>query len=210
MINVHASLLPKYRGAAPVHRAVIAGEAETGVTIMRVVHELDAGSMMGVAPRPIGPDETSDEVERALADIGAGLLLEVVDQLAEDRAHEEPQDDSLATFAPKIVKADGVVDWNRPAREIHNRVRGVHPWPLVSIRIADRRYLLHRTHVEEGRAGAAPGIVVRAAGNDLTIATGDGGVLRVGQIQPEGRRVMTPRELLAGHVIPPGSRVDPP
>jgi methionyl-tRNA formyltransferase len=210
MINVHASLLPKYRGAAPVHRAVIAGEAETGVTIMRVVRELDAGAMMAVRTRPIAPDETSVEVERDLADIGAALLLDVVDQLAEGRATETAQDDAQATCAPKILKEDGVVDWTRPALDIHNRVRGVQPWPLVSIRLAGLRYLVHRTAVMPGTADAEPGTVIHASGDDLSIATGDRGVLRVVQIQPEGRRAMTARELLAGHPIATGTRVDAP
>lgn len=210
MINVHASLLPKYRGAAPVHRAVIGGEKETGITIMRVVRELDAGAMMAVRRRPIAPDETSVEVERDLAEIGAALLLEVVDQLAEGRAHEVPQDDALATYAPKILKTDGVVDWSLPAPEIHNLVRGLHPWPLVSGRIAGARYLLHRTALTSERTGAAPGTILRASGEDLAIATGGGAVLRVVQIQPEGRRAMTVRELLAGHAIPAGTPVEAP
>ncbi len=208
MINVHASLLPRYRGAAPVHRAVMAGEPETGVTIMRVVHDLDAGAMMAVVRRPIGPDDTSPEVERDLAERGAALLLEVVDQLAAGQATETPQDDALATHAPKIVKAEGNVDWHLPAREIHNRVRGLQPWPLVSVRAGGARYLLHRTEVLDDPTAAAPGTVVSAAGDVLTIAAGDHRLLRVLQIQPEGRRAMGVREFLSGHALAPGSRLD--
>jgi methionyl-tRNA formyltransferase len=208
MINVHASLLPKYRGAAPVHRAVIAGDAETGVTIMRVVQELDAGATMAVVRRPIGENETSVEVERDLAEMGATLLVEVVDQVSEGRAREEPQDGSRATYAPKILKSEGVADWSLPARELHDRVRGLQPWPLVSVRIAGARYLLHRTEVTAERSDARPGTIVRASGEALLVAAGDGGVLRIVQIQPEGRRAMTARELLAGHPIAAGTRVD--
>jgi methionyl-tRNA formyltransferase len=210
MINVHASLLPRHRGAAPVHRAVMAGDTETGVTIMRVVHDLDAGGMLATRRRPIGPDETSPDVERDLAGIGATLLLEVVDQLAEGRATETPQDEALVTFAPKILKSEGVADWARPAREIHDRVRGLQPWPLVSVRIGPSRYLLHRTEVVDERTAAAPGSVVSASGDQLTIAAGDGRLLRVLQIQPEGRRTMSARDLLAGHPIPSGTRLDAP
>lgn len=208
MINVHASLLPRYRGAAPVHRAVIAGETETGVTIMRVVHELDAGAMMAVKRRPIGPNDTSPEVECDLAELGAALVLEVVDQLADGRATETPQDDALATHAPKILKAEGIMDWHLPAHDIHNRVRGLQPWPLVSVHAGAARYLLHRTDVLDETTTAAPGTVVTATGDRLTIAAGDGRLLRVLQIQPEGRRVMSARELLAGHPLPAGTRLD--
>ena len=210
MINVHASLLPRYRGAAPVHRAVMAGDTETGVSIMRVVHDLDAGAMLAVERRPIGPDETSPEVERDLAEIGARLLLDVVDQLAEGRATEAPQAEALVTFAPKILKSEGVVDWTRPAREIHDRVRGLQPWPLVSVRIGASRYLLHRTEVLNDTTTAAPGTVVSASGDLLAIAAGDGRLVRLLQIQPEGRRAMSARDLLAGHPIAPGTRLDAP
>ena len=209
MINVHASLLPRYRGAAPVHRAVIAGDAETGVTIMRVVRELDAGAMMAVTRRPIAPDETSPEVERDLATLGAARLLDVVDQLAEGRAIETPQDDALATQAPKILKSEGAADWTRSASELHNLVRGLQPWPLVSIRVGEARFLLHRTQVLDEPTEAAPGTIVSASGEKLAIAAGDGRLLRVLEIQPEGRRVMTARELLAGRPLRPGTRVDP-
>jgi methionyl-tRNA formyltransferase len=207
LINVHASLLPEYRGAAPVHRAVIDGRAETGVTIMRVVPELDAGPMMAVATRAIGPDETSVEVERALADLGAPLLLSVVERLAAGTAEERLQDDSRATLAPKITKAEGVVDWSLPAARIHNLVRGLQPWPLVSISIEGRRVLLHRTTLAGVRADAPGGTIVEAAADRLLVAGGDGYVLRILDLQPEGRRVMSAREYLAGRPLHAGLRL---
>lgn len=210
MINVHASLLPAYRGAAPVHRAVIAGESETGVTIMRVVRELDAGPMMAKAPRPIGPDETSVEVERALAELGAPLLVSVVEALAAGSQTETPQDDRLASFAPKIAKSEGSIDWARSAAEIHNLVRGLQPWPLVSVCLDDHRHLIHRTERTNERADLPGGTIVEAKGDRLLVAGGDGEVLRIVSIQPEGRRVMTAREFLAGRRITPGSRIDQP
>ena len=129
LINVHASLLPKYRGAAPIHRAVMAGETITGVTIMRVVKALDAGPMMSSAARAIGEHETSAEVERDIARIGARALVEAVEAMAEGRASETPQYEPDATYAHKIDKTDGIIDWSRPARNIHNQIRGLHPWP---------------------------------------------------------------------------------
>jgi methionyl-tRNA formyltransferase len=209
MINVHASLLPEYRGAAPVHRAVIDGRTETGVTIMRVVRELDAGPMLARATCSIGPDETSAEVESALARIGADLLLEVVEQLAAGTAYEEPQDHQRATYAHKLTKADGTIDWTLPGARIHNLVRGLQPWPLVSAHLDARRYLLHRTRRTGERSPAPPGTVVQAAGDALAVAAGDSEVLRILELQPEGRRVMTARELLAGHPLTIGDRFHP-
>jgi methionyl-tRNA formyltransferase len=207
MINVHASLLPEYRGAAPVHRAVIDGRDETGVTIMRVVHELDAGPMLARARHPIGPNDTSQEVERALAEIGAPLLLSVVEQMAEGTATEIPQDDSKATHAPKILKSEGVIDWSLPAERIHNLVRGLQPWPLVSAWIDGHRYLIHATERTDERSSMPGGTVVEAAGERLTIASADGEVLRILRLQPEGRRVMTAREFLAGHAVRAGTHL---
>jgi methionyl-tRNA formyltransferase len=209
MINVHASLLPRHRGAAPVHRAVIAGETETGVTIMRVVTELDAGAMMAVARRPIGPGETSPEVERDLAALGATLLLGVVEQLAGGTATETPQDQARATYAPKILKSEGTVDWARPAAELHNLVRGLQPWPLVSMHAGGARVLLHRTEVLDEITAAAAGTIVSASGDRLTVAAGDGRQLRILELQPEGRRMMTAREFLAGRALRPGTVLDP-
>ncbi len=132
MINVHASLLPRWRGAAPIHRAVLAGDVETGVTIMRVVRELDAGPMMADARGPIGPDETSREVERDAGRRWARLLVEVVEQLSQGPVHEEPQPDAGVTYADRITKEDSPIFWWRSADEIHNQVRALNPWPLAS------------------------------------------------------------------------------
>lgn len=208
MINVHASLLPRWRGAAPVHRAVIAGDRETGVTIMRVIKELDAGAMFVTASRRIGPDETSVEVERDLAELGSRLLVHVVRQIASGSATETPQDASKATLAPKITKAEGAIEWSLPAEGIHNLVRGLQPWPLVSARIAKQRILIHRTEVTTALSPDKPGTVVRAEGDRFEVAAGDGHVVKLLAVQPEGRRVMTAREFLAGRSIPPGLRME--
>ena len=209
MINVHASLLPKYRGAAPVHRAVIDGEQETGVTIMRVVAALDAGPTFACIRRPIGPGDTSVEVERDLARLGAGLLLEIVDAIAQGRATEVPQDDAQATYAAKIEKDEGIADWTLPAARLHNLVRGLQPWPLVSASFGDVRTRIHRTAVSDDRTSAEPGRVASASGGVIRVACGDGRLLDVLELQPEGRRAMTAREFLAGHRIEPGTRLGP-
>jgi methionyl-tRNA formyltransferase len=208
MINVHASLLPRWRGAAPVHRAVIAGDRETGITIMRVVKELDAGASFKTIRRAIDPDETSIDVERDLADMGANLLIDALQEIAEGRATETPQDSSLATYAPKITKEEGAVDWSLPADRLHNLVRGLQPWPLVSGRINGARFLVHRTALTSAVSPDAPGTIVRAEPERLEVVAGDGRVLRFITIQPEGRRAMSAREFLAGRNIAPGTKVE--
>jgi methionyl-tRNA formyltransferase len=208
MINVHASLLPRWRGAAPVHRAVIAGDTETGVTIMRVVHALDAGPMLATLRRAIDVDETSEEVEHDLAERGAGLLLDVVQRIADGSATETAQDGSMATYAPKLTKAEGAVDWSLPAVQLHNLVRGLQPWPLVSGRLGGKRVLVHRTALSPALSPDRPGTIIRAEGDRLEVAAGDGRVLGLLALQPEGRRVMTTRAFLAGHHVTPGMRVE--
>ena len=208
MINVHASLLPRWRGAAPVHRAVIAGDAVTGVTIMRVVKELDAGAMFASLTRTIGPDETSPEVESALADMGAALLVDVVHDLAAGATVETPQDESQVTYAPKLTKAEGAIDWDRPAVQIHNLVRGLQPWPLVSARLGEERILIVRTRPTDETTGAAAGTITRADRDVLAVAAGDRRNVHLLTVQPEGRRAMGTREFLAGRRIHPGARLE--
>jgi methionyl-tRNA formyltransferase len=162
MINVHASVLPRYRGAAPIQRAVLAGDAETGVTIMRVATELDAGPTFAFGAVPIPSDATSGDMETILSSLGARLLLPVVDDLAAGRAVETPQDHSRATLAPKITKEERVIDWAEPADRIHNRVRGLQPWPLASTRLGSDRLVLRRTRPTGVRSAARPDPGVRS------------------------------------------------
>ena len=207
MINIHASLLPKYRGAAPVHRAIINGEEETGVTIMRVVTELDAGPMFLAASRPIALAETTPEVEEALAELGASLVLTVADRLAAGAAVEVEQDHARATYAPKIERHEGTIDWSLPARRIHDRVRGLQPWPLVAVRFDGTRCLLHRTMLTDEITNAEPGTIVAASAGVLTVAAGDQRILRILEIQPEGKRAMAARDFLAGRALAAGTRL---
>lgn len=206
MINVHASLLPKYRGASPVHRAIMDGERETGVTIMQVVEALDAGDMLARQTRPIGPDDTSDAVERDLAEIGARLLLEVVERLESGRVAPEKQDDALSTYAPRLRKEEGLVDWSLPAQRIHDRVRGLYPWPHAYTYLDGARLILLQTKVADRSADAPPGEVIDASKDAIHVAAGRG-VLAIEKLQPEGRRPMTAREFLAGRPVRPGSRL---
>ena len=198
MVNVHASLLPRYRGAAPVHRAIIAGERETGITIMRVVRALDAGPMLATARRPIGPDETSEDVERDLARIGAALAVSTIDRLVDGRISELAQNDADATYAHRLAKDDGVVDWALSADQIHDRIRGLHPWPHGFTFLGDKRLILLRSTPSAGVTGSEPGTVVEANGDRLGVATG-AGVLNLLELQAEGKRPMPAREFLAGH-----------
>jgi len=209
IINVHASLLPRYRGAAPVHRAVMAGERLTGVTIMRLVKEMDAGPLLAAADRPIDSNETSEEIERDLARLGAGLLVSTVDDIAAGRAGETPQDDHLATFAPRLTKEDGLIDWSWPAEHIHNQIRGLHPWPHAYTFSSNHRFILLRSSWSPAEPGAVPGTIVAAVGDRLEIAAGFG-ILRVADIQPEGKRPMTARDFMAGHSLATGDRFSGP
>jgi methionyl-tRNA formyltransferase len=213
MINVHASLLPKYRGAAPVHRAVMNGDPQTGVTIMRVVKELDAGPMFEKATRPIGPDETSDVIEEALAGIGAGLLIRVLDQIAEGTAHEEPQDDASATYAPRLTKEEGLIDWSNPSLAIHNRVRGLYPWPHAYTFLNGARLIVRRTIADlEGPRRSPefqPGTIVSVTPDAIHVATGKSEQLAIVEVQPEGRRPMAVRDFAAGHRVAAGDLFSP-
>jgi methionyl-tRNA formyltransferase len=209
LINVHASLLPKYRGAAPVHRAVIAGDAETGVSIMRVVQALDAGGVFATATRPIGPDDTSAEVEADLARIGAELLMEVVDELAAGLARETPQSAEGATYAHRLQKEEGLIDWRREATAVHNQVRGLQPWPLAWTSIGGRRLIVLRTRLVPDPPPSAdpPGTIIAIMRDAVRVQSG-AGALDMLTVQPEGRRAMPARDFAAGHHILPGSRLD--
>jgi methionyl-tRNA formyltransferase len=209
-INVHASLLPKYRGASPVHRAVMAGDAETGVTIMRVVEALDAGPMLAKRHLAIGPEDTTADVEPALAQLGAALAVETIDRMAIGPVAETPQDDSQASYAPRLTKADGLLNWSRGAGELHNHVRGLTPWPLAHSFVKGGRLIIRRsTRATDPSSPDEPGTITRLSGGGLGVVCGDHQLLEILQLQPEGRRVMSGHDALAGRVLAPGERFDP-
>jgi methionyl-tRNA formyltransferase len=206
LVNVHASLLPKYRGASPVHRAVINGDPETGVTIMRVVKALDAGPMLAKVTVPIGPDDTTTIVESVLAIQGAELLVTTLDAIEAGTANETPQDESLVTYAAKLTKAEGLIDWSQPATAIHNLVRGLWPWPHAFTYLGGVRYIVHRSRLSSHTAKAAPGAVIVASATDgLHVACGQGAIELL-DLQLEGKRVMNARDAMASKVLTVGAR----
>jgi methionyl-tRNA formyltransferase len=211
LINVHASLLPRYRGASPIHRAVIGGDPETGVTIMRVVKALDAGPMIAATVVPIGPDDTTTVVEAQLATRGADLLVRTLDEIAAGTARETPQDESLVTYAPKLAKSEGRVDWSLPAASIHNLIRGLWPWPHAFSYLGDVRYILHRSRVSPVATDLAPGTIVTASAIDgVRVACGDHTAIELLDVQLEGRRVMNAREAMAAKALVPGAQFSSP
>jgi methionyl-tRNA formyltransferase len=163
--------------------------------------------MLATMRRAIGQDETSVEVERDLAEIGAQALLGVVEQIAAGQATETPQNEAEATYASRILKEESAVDWQLPASQLHNLVRGLQPWPLVSIRIDGVRCSIHSSRPLDRSSGAAPGTIVEAGGDTLAIAAGGGTILQILTLQPEARRAMRVRDFLAGHPVPTGVRV---
>ena len=212
LINVHASLLPRYRGASPVHRAVINGDAETGVTIMRVVTELDAGPMLATVRVPIAIDDTTTVVESALAVRGAELLVSTLDALEAGTARETPQDPSLVTYAPKLAKTEGLLDWTASATRIHNLVRGLWPWPHAFTFLGGTRYIVHRSRLSNRSSeGAPPGTIVHASAIEgLHIACGEGSAVELVDIQLEGNRVMSARDAMASRALVAGARFSQP
>lgn len=207
-VNLHGSLLPKYRGAAPVQWAVLNGDAETGAAVIQMTPGLDAGPILGEVRTPIDPDETAGELEARLSQLGAGLTVKVVDQLAAGTAQGKPQDKSLATKAPRLKKEDGLIDWSRPAQAIKDQVRGLQPWPraftLVPQAKEPLRLVIDRVQLVAGTG--APGEVLEA-GKRLVVATGDG-ALELLQVQPAGKRAMAAEEWLRGAKIELGSSLD--
>jgi len=211
LFNVHASLLPRHRGAAPVHRAVMAGDAETGVSIMRVVQALDAGGVFATAVRAIGPDDTSVEVERDLARLGAGLMLEILEGVAAGTAAETPQDERAATYAHRLRKEEGVIDWQAGAVSIHNQIRGLQPWPMAWTFLDTRRIIVARSRLvpADPGSGATPGAVVGVTSDAVRVQTGSG-LLDILAVHPEGRRVMSARDFAAGHLTGREARFEAP
>ncbi|MBR2667214.1 MAG: methionyl-tRNA formyltransferase [Oscillospiraceae bacterium] len=203
-INVHASLLPKYRGAAPINWAVLNGERETGVTIMHVAPELDAGDMILAGSTEIGENETAAELYDRLKVLGAELLLEAVEQIQAGTAPRTPQDHAASTYAPMLSKELSPVDWNRPAGEIHNQVRGLQPWPTACGEIQGTTFKIHRTCVsEEQEEGKRPGAVLRADKNGIAVVCGGGTVLCIRELQVQGGKRMQASAYLLGHPMEP-------
>ncbi len=211
-INIHASLLPRHRGAAPINYAILAGDAETGVSIFQIEPKLDAGPVWGMASTPIGPRETAGELEDRLSVLGAELVLRVVDEIEQGTAAPLAQDSSLVTRAPKMPKAFGLVDWSRDAPFIERQVRALQPWPTAYsfLHLAGQpplRVVLSAVDAVGSDAASAqpPGTVIEHSAGPLVVQAG-AGAIAIRRLQPAGKRVMAVDEFLRGRTVPAGSR----
>jgi methionyl-tRNA formyltransferase len=213
-INLHGSLLPRYRGAAPINWAIYHGDEKTGVTVIHMTPKVDAGPCIAQTETPIGPDETAVEVEARLSQMGAGLVQQAIDALEAGQAETLPQDAALASKAPRLKKTDGAIDWAQPAAAIKNQVRAMEPWP--------KTYTYWRHHegppvrlilgpvavVQWPPPQPPPGTVVEVTSDRLVVAAGSGAVAPQ-NIQPAGKRLMPVDEFLRGHHVEPGDRFGP-
>ncbi len=202
-INVHSSLLPKYRGAAPINWSILDGLDETGVTIMYMAKELDAGDIIHTAKTAIGIDETAQELTMRLAELGAQALAETVEMLENGTAVRTVQDHSAHTYAPMLSKELSPIDWTRTARQIHDQVRGLIPWPCASTEVGGKKVKVFKT--EFGTDTQYPaGTVVSAGKQGIEIACGDGKTLYITQLQGEGGKRMAAADYLRGHSVQVG------
>ena len=201
-INIHASLLPRYRGAAPIQWAVLNGETTAGVTSMQMNAGLDTGDMLISRAIPVPPDMTGGELHDALSTLGADVLADTLHALEAGTLTRTPQDDAASTYAPMLDKSLCPMDFSRPAARLHDQVRGLNPWPSASCVCGDRLLKVHRTQVG-GACTAAPGTVV--ALDPFTVACGDGTSLILCEVQPEGGRRMAAADFLRGHPIAVGT-----
>jgi methionyl-tRNA formyltransferase len=207
-INVHSSLLPKYRGAAPINWAIASGERETGVTIMQMDEGLDTGPMLLQGRLAIGENETAPELTARLADLGASLLLETLAKLESGTITATPQNNDEATYAPILKKEDGQVDWSSDATKIRNRLRGFSPFPGCFTFLNGQRIELVNVTAEVSLfADAEPGAIVEVMKDSFVVACGDASRLRVTQVQPAGKKVMSVRDFLNGAKIQPGAKL---
>lgn len=209
-LNVHASLLPAYRGAAPIQWAIVNGEPETGVTTMLLDEGLDTGPTLLARRTPIGLEETAGELQARLARLGAELLLESVRGLEDGSLTPVPQDAARASHAPMIRKQDGLIDWGMPAPPIARRVRGFQPWPGASARLAGRTLKVLRARPAKAAAEAPPGTVLEVEADSILVACGEGTALALLELQPESRRPMTAAAFAAGARLRPGARFETP
>ncbi len=203
-INVHASLLPKYRGAAPIQWAIINGETETGITIMLMDEEMDHGPILLQRPVPILPDETAGELHDRLAALGPPCLLEALEGLEAGSLTPRTQDHAEATYAPMLSKEDGRLDWSEPAERVVNRVRGVTPWPGATTSLGGEPIKVWRASASSAEASGRPGEVVAVGEDGLTVACGRG-ALRIEELQVAGRRRMAAASFLRGYPVAPGT-----
>jgi methionyl-tRNA formyltransferase len=195
-INVHASLLPTYRGAAPINWAIVRGDRETGITIMQMDEGMDTGAVLMQESMPIEPGDTAGTLGEKLSRLGAKLITKALPLLEAGKLTPRPQDNSKASLAPLLRKEDGLIDWRRPAAELHNRVRGLSPWPGAYTFLDDRMVKILRTEIMPG--SGEPGAIYPENHKGLNVGTGRE-LLRVATIQPAGKKPMSSEEFLRGH-----------
>ncbi len=208
-INVHASLLPRHRGASPVEGAILAGDNESGVTIMRVTSRMDAGPLLLARGIPIASDETQGTLKQKLAELGAVALLEALEKLRSGQLIETPQDESRATYTSPVSKADAVIDWTADAARIERMVRAYDPWPVARTRLGGDELMVWRAALDSpegtGESSAAPGTIVRVK-PDVAVQCGRGRVV-LAEVQAAGRKRMNAAEFLRGRRVIPGERL---
>ena len=197
-INIHASILPQYRGSAPYQWAVLDGLTETGVTAMYLCREMDAGDMIDVAKTPIGEDETAGELLDRLAVLGAELLSKTLSKVEKGEAKGIPQDVSKATYAPMLDKTMCPINWTKTAQQVHNHVRGLHPWPVATAELNGTKFKIHETKVVEG--SGTPGTILGLTKTGLRIACGEGAI-EIRSLQAEGGKRMAAPDYFRGHPL---------
>ncbi len=200
-VNVHSSLLPKYRGAAPINWAILNSEDVTGVTIMYMAEGLDTGDILTQAETTIGIDENAQELTARLAELGAELLVKTVTDIAAGTVSPVPQDDGQSCYAPMLSKELSPIDWGQPARRIHDQVRGLYPWPAAVTALDGVRCKILRTRLTGETSGKSAGTVVQADKKGLKIVCGDGNILAIAELQPDGKKPMPAAAFLAGHPV---------
>ncbi|MCD7756357.1 MAG: methionyl-tRNA formyltransferase [Firmicutes bacterium] len=197
-INIHASILPQYRGAAPYQWAVLDGREETGVTAMYLTAEMDAGDIIEISRTPIHPDETAGQLLERLAQLGAALLSRTMARLAQGEVAASPQDPSGVSYAPMLDKTLCPIDWKKPARQIHNQVRGLNPWPVATATLAGTHFKIYSTAVVSGEG--APGTILGLTRTGLRVACGQGAV-EIRTLQAEGGKRMAAPDYFRGHPL---------
>jgi methionyl-tRNA formyltransferase len=203
-VNVHASILPRYRGAAPIQWAIVRGEERTGVSLMQMDAGLDTGPVLALRETPIGKEETAGELSERLSTLGAELLRESLPVLLKGELSPQPQDDEAATLAPLLNRAHGLIDWTRSAQEIHDQVRGLSPWPGTSTTREGARLRIHRVRVLPGESREGPPGRVHVEGKDRAIVSCGEGALLLTELQVDGRRRGSVRDFIAGRRLVDG------
>lgn len=202
-INMHASILPRYRGAAPIQWSVLNGEKFSGVTAMQMDVGLDTGDMLLTKTVEIGNNETAGELHDKLSVLGADVMAETIDLLLKGSLNPQKQDDELSNYAPMLSKELCPVDWNESARKVHNKVRGLSPWPVATTRCGERNFKIHKTVISDARGGK-PGEVIEA-GKRLVVSCGDSTAVEIVVLQTEGKKAMNASDFLRGNPIEVGT-----